>query len=39
MTDSGLLSPAERQRAATRQTILDAAFRMLREEPTAAFSH
>jgi AcrR family transcriptional regulator len=39
MSDTDVLSPAERQRAATRQAILDAAFRMLREEPTAAFSH
>jgi AcrR family transcriptional regulator len=34
-----VLPPAERQRAATRQAILDAAFRMLREEPTTPFSH
>lgn len=39
MNDSDVLSPAERQRAATRHAILDAGFRMLREEPTAAFSH
>lgn len=34
-----MLSPHERLRAATRQAILDAAFRMMREEPTAPFSH
>jgi AcrR family transcriptional regulator len=34
-----MLPPGERQRAATRQAILDAAFRMLREEPTMPFSH
>ena len=39
MPVSDVLSPAERQRAATRQAILAAAVRMLREEPTAAFSH
>ena len=32
-------SPAERQRAATRQAILDAAMRLLREQPTTPFSH
>ena len=32
-------SPAERQRVATRQAILDAALRLLREEPGASFSH
>lgn len=31
--------PGERQRAATRQAILDAALLMLREEPTMSFSH
>ena len=39
MNDAAELSRAERQRAATRQAILDAALRMVREEPTAAFSH
>jgi len=39
MTATLVLSPADRQRAATRQVILDAAFRMIRDEPTAAFSH
>jgi AcrR family transcriptional regulator len=39
MSDAVVLSPAERQRAATRQSILDAALRMLREEPATAFSH
>ena len=34
-----MLPPTERQRAATRQVILDAAFRMMREERTVAFSH
>lgn len=29
----------ERQRAATRQVMLDAAFRLLRDEPGAPFSH
>lgn len=39
MYGADVLSPAERQRAATRRVILDAAFRMLREEPAATFSH
>jgi AcrR family transcriptional regulator len=39
MSDARVPPPAERQRAATRQAILDAAFRMLREEPTTPFSH
>ena len=39
MSERLVLSPAERQRAATRQAILDAALRLLREEPTAPFSH
>jgi len=39
MADTLVLSPAERQRAATRQVIVDAAFRMMRDEPTVAFSH
>jgi AcrR family transcriptional regulator len=39
MSDRDVLSPAERQRAATRQAILDAALRMLGEEPAAPFSH
>ena len=39
MTDPDARSPAERQRAATRRTILDAAFRLLRDAPTAPFSH
>jgi AcrR family transcriptional regulator len=34
-----VLSPAERQRAATRAAILDAALGMLRDEPETAFSH
>ena len=39
MTDFEVLSPAERQRAATRQAILDAALRLLHEEPATPFSH
>jgi AcrR family transcriptional regulator len=39
MSKQWLPSPAERQRATTRQAILDAAFRMLREEPATPFSH
>lgn len=39
MTNVRVLPPGERQRAATRQAILDAAFRMLREEPATPFSH
>ena len=39
MTLQAAISPAERQRTATRETILDAAFRMLREEPATPFSH
>jgi AcrR family transcriptional regulator len=34
-----VLSPTERQRVATRQAILDAALRLLREESGAPFSH
>jgi AcrR family transcriptional regulator len=34
-----VLAPAERQRLATRQAILDAALRLLREEPATPFSH
>jgi AcrR family transcriptional regulator len=39
MTGLGIVPPAERQRAATRAAILDAALRLLREEPAAPFSH
>ncbi|MEP6495540.1 MAG: TetR/AcrR family transcriptional regulator [bacterium] len=39
MSDHDVLSPAERQRAGTRQAILDAAFDMLREDPAPVFSH
>jgi AcrR family transcriptional regulator len=39
MHHPAVLSPAERQRATTRQAILDAAFRMLLEAPTTSFSH
>jgi AcrR family transcriptional regulator len=39
MDDLEMLSPAERQRAATRQAILDAALRLVREEPATPFSH
>jgi AcrR family transcriptional regulator len=39
MADRDVLSPAERQRTATRQAILDVALRMLREEPHTGFSH
>jgi AcrR family transcriptional regulator len=39
MHPSEVLSPAERQRRATRQAILDAALRLLREEPGTPFSH
>jgi AcrR family transcriptional regulator len=39
MSDRDVLSPAERQRAATRQAILDAALRLVREEPGVPFSH
>ena len=39
MTTPDLRAPAARQRAATREAILDAALRMLRDEPTAPFSH
>jgi AcrR family transcriptional regulator len=39
MSDTAVLSPAERQRAATRGAILDAALRLLREEPGTPFSH
>lgn len=39
MADLEVLTPAERQRAATRQAVLEAALRLLREEPTTHFSH
>ena len=39
MNDPVVLSPADRQRAATRQAIVDAALRLLREEPATPFSH
>lgn len=39
MKHERVLSPSQRQRAATHQAILDAAFHMLREEPTTPFSH
>jgi AcrR family transcriptional regulator len=39
MSRRDVLSPAERQRVATRQAILDAALRMLHEEPATPFSH
>jgi AcrR family transcriptional regulator len=39
MADLDVLSPAERQRAATRQAILDAALHLVREEPATPFSH
>jgi AcrR family transcriptional regulator len=39
MSRRDVLSPAERQRVATRQAILDAALRLLREEPATPFSH
>lgn len=39
MADLDVLSPAERQRLATRQAILDAALRLLREEPARPFTH
>ena len=39
MGSPDLVSPAERQRAATRRAILDAALRLLRDEPGAPFSH
>ena len=39
MTAERTLPPAERQRAATRQAILDAALRLLHEEPGTPFSH
>ncbi len=39
MTREPLKSPSQRQREATHQAILDAAFRMMREEPATPFSH
>jgi AcrR family transcriptional regulator len=39
MSQRDSLTPAERQRAATRQAILDAALRMVHDEPATAFSH
>jgi AcrR family transcriptional regulator len=39
MRDPDVRSPAERQRLATRQAILEAALRLLREEPATPFSH
>lgn len=39
MRSPDVLSPAERQRAATRQAILDAALGMLRDAPETPFSH
>ena len=39
MTIPAAISPAERQRAATRQAILDAAMRMVYEEPSVYLSH
>ena len=39
MAHAEVLAPAERQRLATRQAILDAALRLLREDPATPFSH
>jgi AcrR family transcriptional regulator len=39
MRDTDVRSPAERQRTATRQAILDAATRMLHEEPSVHLAH
>lgn len=39
MRDLEAFSPAERQRAATRRAILDAALRLSREEPGTPLSH
>jgi AcrR family transcriptional regulator len=39
MNDATRTSAAERQRAATRAAILDAALQMLRDEPATPFSH
>jgi AcrR family transcriptional regulator len=39
MDHAEVLAPAERQRLATRQAILDAALRLVREEPATPFSH
>jgi AcrR family transcriptional regulator len=39
MTDADLLSPAERQRLTTRLAILNAAMRMLQEEPSVYLAH
>lgn len=39
MAKPDVLSPAERLRAGTREAILDASLRLLREEPATSFSH
>lgn len=39
MSPERTLTLRQRQLAATRQAIVDAAFRMMREEPTTPFSH